>query len=281
MPCLHRLSIPVCCCMCGAVDSGRVHHHTRTEMLWTVRRRNSFAYFCGKEGSWCLPSYASHRPVALSIQNLVPQPKAGLDRGRRSGSSDAMNEAESDLLDFFPELVVKIKNKLFQDEETPMSSFRQHPPLPPSDSSDESEGEAASARATFRGSDSSGGRSSHLGVQKNRQLQSIKPDPASGLSSPILAMWEPNVEVARQTSQNTSTPPRQSSEQLPFVDVPTICVRKNAVPDSGEMMAPEDGSGPKPANQSQTLLPAAAPRSKRPVSLMKYNDPDKSSSRLK
>ncbi|PHJ20937.1 hypothetical protein CSUI_005229 [Cystoisospora suis] len=225
-----------------------------------------------------------YRPVALSIQNLVPQPKAGPNQGRRSGSSDSLNDADSDLLDFFPELVVKIRNKLFQDDETPMSSFRQHPPQPPSDSSDESEGEGASARATFRagGSDSSGGRrSSHLGVQKNRQLQSIKPDPASGLSSPILAMWEPNVEVARQTSQNTTTPPRQTSEQAPSVDIPVIHVQSNGIPDLGQKVVSQDRPTLEQGNASQTLLPMTARRSKRPVSLMKYNDPDKSTSRLK
>ncbi|PFH34280.1 hypothetical protein BESB_074320 [Besnoitia besnoiti] len=193
-----------------------------------------------------------YRPVALSIQNLVHHPS----REKRpiwGLSSDSVGEDESDLLDFFPDLVSKIRSKLFRDRDAPPpGSYRQRPPLPPADScSSDSEGEepvtsrdSSPGRRRLSSVSSSSSSSSHeersafltpSDVHKHRHLRSIKVGTRSGQTSPLLAMWEPSIDntadgdsaradALKQHSSGRAEPDFISPEPTPADGGPAIRV---------------------------------------------------------
>ncbi|RQX72715.1 hypothetical protein TGCAST_313340 [Toxoplasma gondii CAST] len=165
-------------------------------------------------------SVAMYRPVALSIQNLVPHsPRGGTEKSRtRSGSGDSLGDEDSDLLDFIPDLVSKIRSKLFKGQNSSESNSREQLPLlreESTSSASEMDGgytrqsSSASSRQRSGSVDSSGSfadENTHfvpaVGLSKSRPfLRSLKTNHASGTYPPMVAMWEPTVD---ETTDNAA-----------------------------------------------------------------------------
>ncbi|CBZ55239.1 conserved hypothetical protein [Neospora caninum Liverpool] len=198
---------------------------------------------------------AMYRPVALSIQNLVHHsPGAGGEKRRTTpGSGDSLGEDESDLLDFIPDLVSRIRSKFFKGQNASEGNFHeQSPRLPEESTSSASEVERTSS--SRRSSTSSSPRrsdsvesSGSLGAQnlhwapsrgfaKSRSfLRSMKSDFLSGKYPPMVAMWEPTIDETTDNGARLSyareegganpvhrdrySSPCRSSESLPAIRI--------------------------------------------------------------
>ncbi|KEP66039.1 UNVERIFIED_CONTAM: hypothetical protein HHA_313340 [Hammondia hammondi] len=204
-------------------------------------------------------SVAMYRPVALSIQNLVPHsPRGGSEKSRtRSGSGESLGDEDADLLDFIPDLVSKIRSKFFKGQSSSESNNREQRPLlreESTSSASEMDGgytrqsSSAPSRQRSGSVDSSGSFADEkmhfapaVGLSRSRPfLRSLKTNHASGTYPPMIAMWEPTVDETTDNAarfvdaleEDASSPVRLERPSSPLISsdsLPAIRVMAGSV----------------------------------------------------